>query len=119
MSNPDDYPGDECFPFGPVEGNGFPDNPIFEKLPQFDYPINIPTVFPMPGPTLLEVLKALRDTFAATNGRIPTQFLDALISQYDFTITMETTSTVTEEDVDAEANKVPEDEPYEEYGFGD
>ncbi len=68
-----------------------PINPIFNPLPNDypgDYPSNIPIVFGPANPTILELVKALRECFAATDGRVPTAPLDELIGKYDplFTI---------------------------------
>jgi len=40
-------------------------------------------IFNPDGPTNLELAKALRECFLATQGRIPTAPLDQLIAQYD------------------------------------
>lgn len=54
-------------------------DPNFEKLPQFPHPVNTPPIF---GPTTLELAKAFRDCFKQTNGRIPHEPLDELITRY-------------------------------------
>lgn len=118
------------FPFGPMEPDDcIPNKNPFGDFEGNDFPINIPTVFMPIQPSMLEVLKALRECFAATNGRVPTGPLDTLIAKYDFTVSMETT--LDGEQLEANRNippsnefggtggMDPDDEPHEKNGFGD
>ncbi len=86
------------------------DENTYKCIAPSDNPFNVPSVeyiHPLPGPTTLELAKALRDCFKATGGKVPTAPLDELIERYDFTIDIKIDMGVDDEQLEANRNIAP------------